>query len=761
MAFSAGMADIWTSVTIMARIPGSLNDVTRRRLWLFASVLVLAVGAAAWAWRGSSLHPRVLLIGIDGADPRIVDRLIAAGKLPTIDRLRREGAYAPLRSREPLLSPLIWTTIGTGRAPQDHGVLDFVEAAADGYAVPITSARRRVPALWNIVTQFGRSVGFIGWYASFPVEHVRGFEVSDRTAFHQTVSEGATASAAAFPPELASELQQSGPPIPDERVVRSRFLASPDAPLTIDGEQRVRALDRMFATSEYYRRLTRQLQRRYRPQLLGVYFEWIDACSHLFMEDAPPRRPQVADADYAAFAGTVDRCYEYQDEVLADVLGVADERTLVVLASDHGFKSADRRPDTPGRADVGQAALWHLPFGMLVLRGASVQRGAQPHATILDIAPTVLRALDIPLARELPGHPIPEAFRAGALALEPPREVKYAFVPVPSPGGTASSASEKIAEMKALGYLSGSADRRPAADGRFAASFLNEGVALYVDGEQRDALRAFARAADLDPRNVNARAFAARLRLERGEFDLARGLLDEAVALDPGSAYVRLLRANLAIGTGRWSDAETELAAAEALDRHLPMLFVQRARLLDARGDPSGALTALTTAESLTDAEPLRLDILILRADAATRLGRAADADSALARASELASADQIAAARADVALARDDARSAIAILRAALDRSPESASLWTVLGGTYGRAGDLSQAIDAYEHAIALQPTALACKTLAALVFEVRHDRTRAVHLWEQSLELDRNQTDVQGFLRRFGSVPTAAERP
>ncbi len=730
--------------------------VTRRVHVIVALTLVLITAAALdWWWSsGSTRHPRVLLIGVDGADPATLDRLISHGKLPTFERLRREGAYGRLRSREPLLSPVIWTTIATGRTPQDHGVLDFVEATPDGHPVPITSARRRVPALWNIATASGRSAGFIGWYASFPVEQVRGFEVSDRTAFHQVASD-TTVSGAAYPPNLASELQQSGPSEPGEAVVRSRFLSSENAPLTEDGRRRVRELGRMYATSEYYRRLAIQLQRRYRPQLLGVYFELIDACGHLFMEDAPPRRADVLDADYVAFSGTVDRCYEYQDEVLADLLTITDDDTLLVLCSDHGFKSGERRPDTPGRADVGQAALWHLPFGVLILHGASVQRGAHPHgATILDIAPTVLHALGIPLARDLPGQVIAEAFRPGAMAPEPARVAPYPFVPVP-PDAVSAEAPERIAELKALGYLSGSTGPRPAADGRFAASFLNEGVSMYVDGEWPDALRAFARAAELDPGNVNARAFAARVHLERREFNRARALLDEALALDPSSVYVRLLRANLAISTSRFADAEMELNAAESLDRRLPMLYVQRARLLDARGQPAAALDALTTAESLTDVEPLRLDILVLRADAATRLGRGTDATSALQRASELASADQIAAARADVALTRNDAHAAIGYIRSALDTSPNSAQLWTLLGGAYGRAGDFEHAIDAYERSLAVNPTALACKTLAALMFEVRHDRVRAVQLWRQSLELDQNQPDVQQFLRQFAGAP------
>lgn len=713
--------------------------------------LVIAVAAAvAWTWRGSSLHPRVLLIGIDGADPAIIDRLIAAGRLPTLDRLRREGIVAPLRSREPLLSPVLWTTIATGRTPQDHGVLDFVEAAGGGRPVPITSSRRRVPALWNVATAFGRSAGFIGWYASFPVEPVRGFEVSDRIAYHQTANE-AVAGRAAFPPALDSELRRAGAPAFDEGVLRSRFLSRPDAALTDDGQQRMLQLGRMYATAETYRRLTIELQRRYRPQLVGVYFELIDACGHLFMEDAAPRRAQVADADYAAFSETVDRCYEYQDEALGDVLTIAGTDTLVIVCSDHGFKSGDRRPDTPGRADVGQAALWHLPFGVLVLRGPGVQRGAHPRATVLDIAPTVLRGLGIPLARELPGRAIAEAFAPAAHGGSQPRVDRYPFVAVPPTDAAASDAPDRIAELHALGYLSGSGGSRPAADGRFAASYLNEGVALYVDGEQSDALRAFARAAAIDPGNVNARAFAARVHLERHEFEPARKLLDEALVLDPRSAYVRLLRANLEIGTAHWTAAETELAAAEALDRRLPMLYVQRARLLDARGDAAGALDALTKAETLTDLEPLRLDILILRADAAMRLGREDDAATALARASALATPDQIAAARADVALARNDPAAAVGFIRAALNRTPQSAQLWTLLGGAYGRAGEYEPAIDAYQRSIDLRPTPLACKTLAALMFEVRHDRAKAVQLWKQSLELDRNQPDVQQFVRRF----------
>jgi predicted AlkP superfamily phosphohydrolase/phosphomutase len=57
---------------------------------------------------------------------------------------------------EPLLSPILWTTIATGRKGQDHGILDFVEMSPDGKPLPITRSRRRVPALWNVLALFPR-----------------------------------------------------------------------------------------------------------------------------------------------------------------------------------------------------------------------------------------------------------------------------------------------------------------------------------------------------------------------------------------------------------------------------------------------------------------------------------------------------------------------------------------------------------------------------------------------------------------------------
>src|SRR5262249_27201018 len=317
-----------------------------------------------------------------------------------------EGSFGVLASREPLLSPLLWTTVATGRKAQDHGILDFVEVSPDGRPVPITSARRTAPALWNVAREFGRRSGFVGWYASYPAEDLLGFQVSDRIAFHQ-VRSATGSSRVTFPDDLAGQLERRfGPPKPDVEATRRRFLADPKAAVGADGTRRLDALAKVYATAAYYRRILPFLQETYRPELLGVYFEIVDACGHLFMEDAPPRRPEVRDEDYQAFAATVDRCYEYQDEVLADVLRLEGRDTVSVVCSDHGFKSGDARPRTPGRADAGLAPLWHRREGVVFVHGRGVIAGRRlEKAGLLDIAPTELAWLGILLATSLPARP--------------------------------------------------------------------------------------------------------------------------------------------------------------------------------------------------------------------------------------------------------------------------------------------------------------------------------------------------------------------
>ncbi len=113
----------------------------------------------------------MLFVGLDGADWEFLAPLMAAGRMPNLARLEREGSGGVLVTEQPPLSPLFWTTMMTGRAPLEHRILDFVRFhPVTGRREPITSDERRVPAVWNIASEAGREVAVVGLWATFPAD---------------------------------------------------------------------------------------------------------------------------------------------------------------------------------------------------------------------------------------------------------------------------------------------------------------------------------------------------------------------------------------------------------------------------------------------------------------------------------------------------------------------------------------------------------------------------------------------------------------
>ena len=123
---------------------------------------------------------RILIIGWDAADWMMIDPLIAKGKMPNLEKLIGNGVRANLGTLEPKLSPLLWTSITTGKTANKHGILNFVEPKPDGSGLRISRATtRKTKALWNIFSQAGFKTNVAGWYASHPAEPVNGIVISN------------------------------------------------------------------------------------------------------------------------------------------------------------------------------------------------------------------------------------------------------------------------------------------------------------------------------------------------------------------------------------------------------------------------------------------------------------------------------------------------------------------------------------------------------------------------------------------------------
>ena len=90
------------------------------------------------------MRRRVLLVGWDAADWKIISPLIENGEMPVLARFLEEGVMADIITLEPIQSPMLWNSIGTGKRADVHQILGFTEVSASGAnAMKFCSAKRR------------------------------------------------------------------------------------------------------------------------------------------------------------------------------------------------------------------------------------------------------------------------------------------------------------------------------------------------------------------------------------------------------------------------------------------------------------------------------------------------------------------------------------------------------------------------------------------------------------------------------------------
>jgi len=132
---------------------------------------------------GGTYPRRVVVLGLDGLSPDILEPLLAEGKLPHFERLRRRGGYARLRTTNPPQSPVAWATFATGLRPGNHGVFDFIRRNPQTYMPEIGLTRmvkgklanaREGKALWQYCSAKNVPVCILRVPVSFPPEEVKG-----------------------------------------------------------------------------------------------------------------------------------------------------------------------------------------------------------------------------------------------------------------------------------------------------------------------------------------------------------------------------------------------------------------------------------------------------------------------------------------------------------------------------------------------------------------------------------------------------------
>jgi Type I phosphodiesterase / nucleotide pyrophosphatase/Tetratricopeptide repeat len=599
---------------------------------------VEASDVASRARRPAGTSAPVLWIGLDGLDFEILDRLVAEGRMPNWKRLAAEGYTTRITSFVPILSPVVWTTIATGVGPDAHRVLDFQEVdPKSGQKVPISGFSRAVPAVWNLASAAGKSVGVVGWWATHPAEEVRGFFVSDHAS--PILYEKLPLSGVAFPTSLAPGVSQVV--ARDGRVPEAdlaRFVDVPPAEISralSSGqgmENPIVALSRILSATRVYQRTARDLYDKHLPDLLALYIEGTDEIGHVFAPDTPPRMACVSDEAYSRFHRAADVYYGVIDQMLGQWMRRAQEDggTLIVQ-SDHGFKWGDDRPCERSSLNWSTAAYWHRLDGVFAAWGARVRagRGGDRKPTMFDPAPTVLSLLGLPADRRMTGRPIAAAFPEVKAKARADLFAGTSVRRVPAEEMSAAERSEYTKKLLALGYLSGS-EARPLAPTGGDRPGMTEGawnnLGLYereTTGDLNAAREAFEKSLTLRPGYHSPMFNLAILYRQQKQFGKAREWLFKSFAAGHADPEGTLL------GWVNWyedhgSSAEVlpllESAVAQSPQNEVfaRTLAIHRFR----RKDCPGAFDAVAPFEQKT-ADPNTLNTLAL---VQTCLGRRQDA---------------------------------------------------------------------------------------------------------------------------------------
>jgi predicted AlkP superfamily phosphohydrolase/phosphomutase/tetratricopeptide (TPR) repeat protein len=534
-------------------------------------------------------RPRLLLVGWDSADWKIIHPMIDRGELPALKSLIEGGTSGNLATLEPQLSPMLWTSIASGKMAYHHGVAGFTEVdPPSGRVVPVSAATRRCKMLWEMLGESGLKSHVVGWFATQGERDLNGCMVSNLHAHLKDVKPDqdpadwpAPPPGTYWPPELAADLDElrvSPLEIDPDQIVRLFVPRAPEVDQTKD--QRLALLvERLAEAYSVQAAATWLMEHRADWDFMAVYYRAIDEISHIFMPFHPPRMEGVPERDFEIYRGVVEMTYRVHDLMLQRLLELAGPDTAVMLVSDHGFHSDHLRPRYTPNVPAG-ITVWHRNQGVVVMKGEGFQCDSLIHgARLLDIAPSILHWFGLPVGQDMEGRVLVEAFSEATPILT---------IPTWEASGEASRHRVSLSEDESQALLD---------------QFVKLG---YIDEIPADA-----DLAAIETRRENSWNLA-RANLYGGRFEQALPLLEDChFAFPERSDHAQLLaRCQLALGLLDEAD-ETAATALATAGYHGGARLIQAYIALE-KGEKRRALELLEQVQAEDPEAPLLLHYLSL-----------------------------------------------------------------------------------------------------------------------------------------------------
>jgi len=581
---------------------------------------------------------RLLLVGWDSADWKIIHPLLDSGELPGLARLVESGTSGNLTTLEPQLSPMLWTSIATGKMAYHHGVPGFTEVdPGTGAVVPVSAATRKCRTLWEILQARGLRSHVVSWFATHGEEDHAGCVVSNMFCHVANTQPGQDPAEWAPPPpgtywpaELAAtmnDLRVSPHDIDPDDLLRL-FVPAAD---TIDQtkDRRLWALaEKLAEACSAHNAATHLLETEPDWDFMAVYYRTVDEISHMFMPYHPPRMEGIPEADFELYKQVVTGIYKLHDLFLCRLMQLAGPETAIVLVSDHGFHSDHLRPKFTPRVPAG-ITIWHRPQGVFIASGPGFKRDELVYgARLLDVAPTILHWFGLPVGADMEGRVLTDVFDG------PRRPVET--VPTWETLGSTRKARKSLGagadkalleQFVALGYIDEIPDdpgqaavetnrendwniaracmygkryeqALPLLENCFhAAPFRTDYAQVLATCQMQlglldEADATVAKAAKTFGRTEQADLVRASIAIQKEDFHAALEALERVREKSPGEVQLQLMLAQSYLALRRFSDAETAARAVLAADPHNAQASLVLARGFLHAGRPEEAADA-------------------------------------------------------------------------------------------------------------------------------------------------------------------------
>jgi tetratricopeptide (TPR) repeat protein len=537
--------------------------------------------------RRKRMAKRVLLIGWDAADWKIMSPMVDDGLMPNLAQLIEQGTIGNLATLDPPLSPMLWTSIGTGMTADKHGILGFTQPDPDhGRVRPVLGSSRKVKALWNILNQEKFRSHVIGWWPSHPAEPLNGVTVSN--FYHRATGDlgepWPLMDGAVHPPDLAETMaalrvhpaELTGAHILPF-VPRASNIELLEKETRQHERKRLGRMGKILAESATVHAAATWVMEHEPWDFLAIYYDAIDHFGHGFMRFHPPRRDHIPKRLYELYQGVVIAGYRYHDMMLGRLLHLAGPETTVILVSDHGFHPDHLRPKGIPKEPAGPA-VEHRNLGVIAMCGPGIRRDERIYgASLLDVTPTVLALFGLPVGRDMDGRVLINAF-------ETPNE------------------PEVIPSWEAVDGDSGMLPEAGTDDPWAEQAVMDQLVALgYVEPPGENAQIRLERSVR------ESRFYLARVYASTGRPHEAIPLLENLYGQAPDQRRYALRLAQCYRDVGRLEECRRIIEAViEREPERFPALDLLEGTLLLAEGRPEEALIRLKRAET---ADPQRPDL--------------------------------------------------------------------------------------------------------------------------------------------------------